>query len=357
MQTTDIGPCTHKPPGSSLQSRAVPVHNESPGGGRVHPVTAVFAFCVGGLCTALDRRHHLVFQLSLHARIPLPLNRSRRKKVPNTMPIPDHRISDRTSFQSTTGSPRDTAALYFHKQLDPVYDSALLVAGDFLPEPHLYTNISDGKVVGLLAALRSQCGSNELLPSQPQRLDIYAPIFGSPGSSANFDKLRDDLIAAATAFSERVFDTGVDMLRERVRTAQRPLRDYLLALTGASTDWSAQHSLDNLAENVSFAILRDTDIGTIFGIGATLNPSWPYSEDSNADKLLEEITNKIGSSTRLTRQQASSRQRLAARGAEAIASVIEYTENRSNINDDIRSLTILITRCYTWGAAKAALTR
>ncbi|SRR6266567_2350238 len=174
----------------------------------------------------------------------------------------------------------------------------------FFARPHLYTNISDRKVVELLAKLRSQCGSNELLPSQPQRLDIYAPIFGSPGSSANFDKLRDDLIAAATAFSERVFDTGVDMLRERVRTAHRPLRDYLSALTGSSTDWSARNSLDNLSENVSFAILRDPGIGTVFGIGATLNPSWPYSEDSNADKLLEEITNKIGSSTGLTRQKA-----------------------------------------------------
>ena len=273
------------------------------------------------------------------------------------MPIPERRISDRTSFQDTTASPRDTAALYFHKQLDPVYDSALLVSSDFFARPHLYTNISDRRVVELLAELRSQCGSNELLPSQPQRLDIYAPIFGSPGSSANFDKLRDDLIAAATAFAERVFDTGVDMLRERVRTAQRPLRDYLLALTGASTDWSARNALDNLSENVSFAILRAPDIGTVFGIGATLNLSWPYSEDSNADKLLEEITNKIGSSTGLTRQQASSRQRLAARGAEAIASVIEYTENRSDTADDILSLDILIRQCYTWGAAKAALAR
>jgi hypothetical protein len=149
----------------------------------------------------------------------------------------------------------------------------------------------------------------------------------------------------------------VEMLRERVRTAHRPLKDYLLALTGDSTDWSARNSLDNLSENVSFAILRAPGIGTVFGIGASLNPSWPYSEDSNADKLLEEITNKIGSPTGLTRQQASSRQRLAARGAEAIASVIEYAENRSKADDDIESLNILITQCYTWGAAKAALTR
>jgi hypothetical protein len=163
------------------------------------------------------------------------------------------------------------------------------------------------------------------------------------------------LIAAVTAFSERVFDTGVDMLRERVRTAHRPMKDYLLGLTGDSTDWSARNSLDNISDKVSFVILRNKGIGTVFGIATEPKSSWPYSEDSNADKLLEEIASKIDPSSGLTRQSASNRQRLAARGAEAIASVIDYTENSSNPKDDIASLNILITQCYTWGAAKMAL--
>ena len=271
------------------------------------------------------------------------------------MPIPQRRIRDRESFQSATESPRDTAALYFHKQLDPFYDSALAISADLFGRPQLYTNISDPDVVRILATLRSRCGSDELLPSRQQRMDIYVPIFGPPGSSANFDKLRDDLIAAATAFSERVFDTGVEMLRERVRTAHRPLKDYLLGLTGDSTDWSSRNPLDNLSERVSFVILRAPGIGTVFGIGTSPRVSWPYSEDSNADKLLEEITGRVDPSSGLTRQQASNRQRLAARGAEAVASVIDYTENSDDPDDDIASLNILITQCYTWGAAKKAL--
>ena len=240
------------------------------------------------------------------------------------MPISQRRIRDRESFADTTGSPRDTAALYFQKQLDSFYESALAVSMDLFARPQLYTNISNGegdkdKVVRLLATLRSRCGSDELFPSREQRMNIYAPIFGPPGASANFDKLRDDLIAAATAFSERVFDTGVDMLRERVRTAHRPLKDYLLGLTGDSTDWSARNPLDNISDKVSFVILRNKGIGTVFGIATEPSSTWPYSEDSNADKLLEEIASKIDPSSGLTRQSASNRQRLAARGAEAIA--------------------------------------
>jgi hypothetical protein len=186
-------------------------------------------------------------------------------------------------------------------------------------------------------------------------MEAYSPVFGPMGSSADFDRLRDDLIAAATAFSERVFDTGVDMLRERVRTAHRPLKDYLSGLTGASTDWTLHSSLDNLAENISFPILRSPQVATVFGIGTAPKQSWPYSEDSNADKLLEEIKVRIHPSGGVTRQEASNLQRLATRGAEAIAAVLDYTENSADPDDDIASLNVLITACYTWGAAKKAL--
>lgn len=275
------------------------------------------------------------------------------------MAIPQRRISDRQSFVDVTARPRDTAALYFFKQLDPYYESALAVAVDLYARPQLYTNLpgadADG-VARLLATLRSRCGRDEYLLSKEQRMEAYSPIFGPMGASADFDKLRDDLIAAATAFSERVFDTGVDMLLERVRTAHRPLKDFLSGLTGASTDWTARQSLNNLAENVSFSILRTQEVAAIFGMGTAPQPSWPYLEDSYADKLLEEIKLRIAPFGGLTRQEASNLQRLAARGAEAIASVLDYSEQDSaDLDDDVNSLKTLITACYTWGAAKRAL--
>ena len=58
----------------------------------------------------------------------------------------------------------------------------------------------------------------------------------------------------------------------------------------------------------------------------------------------------------LTRQQASNLQRLAARGAEAILAVLDYSQqNSADLNDDKESLNVLITACYTWGAARKAL--
>jgi hypothetical protein len=271
------------------------------------------------------------------------------------MPIELRRISDRETFESATTAPRDTAAIYFYKQLDPVYDSVHQISLDLFARPQLYTNLNSSEIVTTLASLRARLGYDERLPSPDQRAQVYVPIFGSPGASDNFDKLRDDLLAAATAYAERVFDTGVEMLRERVRTAHRPLKDYLLGLTGDSTGFSARTALPNLAEAVAFSVARTPGICTIFGIGTAPRPSWPYAEDSNADKLLEEITNKIAPGSGLTRQQASNRQRLAVRGAEAIAAVIDYAENSNDREDDIASLDILITQCYTWVAARIAL--
>jgi hypothetical protein len=274
------------------------------------------------------------------------------------MAISPRSIEDRQTFLDATASPRDTAAIYFFKQLDPYYESALAVAKDMFARPQLYTNLPGSgadRGARLLATLRSRCGQDEYFPSKMQRMESYSPIFGPMGSSADFDMLRDDLIAATIAFSERVFDTGVDMLRERVRTAHRPIKEFLTGLTGASTEWTAHDSLDNLAENISFQILRTPEVAAIFGIGTPPRPSWPYSEDSNGDKLLEEIKHRIDPSVGLTRQEASNLQRLAARGAVAIASVLDYSENKSaDPADDIESLKVLITACYTWGAAKRA---
>jgi hypothetical protein len=271
------------------------------------------------------------------------------------MPINMRRIDDRKSFSTATAAPRTTSAMYFYKQLDPFYDMACAVAKDLFDRPHLYTDLNDPNMAKTLAILHSRKGTDELIPSPERRLEMYSPVFGPPNISTNFDKLRDDLIAAATAFSERVFDTGVDMLRERVRTSHRPLKDYLLGVTGDSIEWTVLNPLSNIAENISFTILRSPGIGTIFGIGTPPKASWPYTDDSNADKLLEEISSKLSPETGLTRQQASNRQRLAARGAEALTAVIDYTEDSAKPDDDIASLKVLITQCYTWGAAKKAL--
>ncbi|SPL95829.1 unnamed protein product [[Actinomadura] parvosata subsp. kistnae] len=283
-----------------------------------------------------------------------------------------------------TAAPHDAAALYFYKQVDSYVELAYWVSDDLFRRPHLYTRFTEAQrpgedpkpavkaakdkadtdywqaresdIVALLAALRSRTGSDEFALSHEQRLQVLSPIFGEPGETNDFDRLRDDLIAASTAYAERVFDTGVEMLRERVRTAHRPLQNYLTGLTGASSAWSAHRAFPRLTENITFRILRHASIASVFGVLSAPSQDWPYAADANGDKLIEQISLHRDKETgALGRQAASNLQRLAARGAEALAAVIDYTENSEDPADDVASLDVLITSCYTWGAARNAL--
>ncbi len=212
----------------------------------------------------------------------------------------------------------------------------------------------------ILANLHAEYGSNEFLPSTTQRDEIYLPIFGrgagySTDEEGDFPRLRDQLINAAATFAERVFDTGEDMLRERVRTTHRPFKEYLIGLQGDSVQWSRGFALPKLTEDVSYTILRNKGVAGVFGINKPPSGSWPYTEDSNGDKLVEEISKQLmwagqPKDMYITREHSSNLQRAALRGAEAIATIIDFQETLGN-----DELDLLITRCYTWGAALMSL--
>jgi hypothetical protein len=290
----------------------------------------------------------------------------------------NHKISDLNSFNEETRDPHQVAGLYFYSVLDCLVDLAHKVSYDFFRKPHLYMDLeptqpnpTDSRPKQLkagtnptlsftLAKLYAQYGSNEFLPSTAQRDEIYLPIFGRTADSStdeegDFPRLRDELINGSAAFAERVFDTGVDMLRERVRTTHRPFRDYLIGLQGDSVKWSREFALPQLTEEVSYTILRNKGIAGIFGIDKPPSANWPYTEDSNGDKLVEEISKRLVWADQpedmcITREQFSNLQRLALRGAEAIATVIDFQETLGN-----DELDLLITKCYTWGAALMSL--
>ena len=150
------------------------------------------------------------------------------------------KISDLNSFNGVTGDPHQVAGLYFYSVLDCLVDLAYKVSSDFFKRPQLYLDlgpIPPPANVGptfssILAKLHTRYGSDEFLPSAAQRDEIYLPILGrdagySTDEEGDFPRLRDELIQAAAAFAERVFDTGAEMLRERVRTTHRPFREYL----------------------------------------------------------------------------------------------------------------------------------
>ncbi|RVX40774.1 hypothetical protein EDD27_3199 [Nonomuraea polychroma] len=268
-----------------------------------------------------------------------------------------HRINSRKSFEQVTAGPYEVSALYYYQSLDCLVDLAYRIAEDFFARPHLYTNVGAGRggrpLAPSLARFHARYGTHEKLPSKAHREAIFAPIFGAPGGATDFQRLRNELVEASAAYASRVFDEGVEMLRERVRTTHRPFKEYLRGLNGDSLRWSAEEALSEITESVSYRILRSDGIVAVFGIAQRPRDEWPYVEDSNGDKAVEQISRTLAgratdssSQSWISREAISNRQRTALRGAEAIAAVLEYEESMPN-----DKLIALITACYTWGAA------
>jgi hypothetical protein len=278
----------------------------------------------------------------------------REAREKGASPPVNHRIRDLESFNAVTGETREIAGLYFYDVLgNPLIDIALEVSRDFFRRPQIFTESGDPPVAPLLATLGARLGSEENFPSREQRAAIFSPLFGEyddGNSEADFPRLRDELIQAAAAFAERSFDTGVGMLRERVRETHRPFKEYLVGLQGASTSWSRNDALPTVTEARAFPILRSKAVSSAYGIPIPPRTTWPYAEDSNGDKLVEEISKRSawtdGATPALTREVFLNRQRAALRGAEALATIIDFDEGGSD-----EELDLLITKVYSWGAA------
>jgi hypothetical protein len=277
----------------------------------------------------------------------------------------NYRIRDEDSFDAATREPRQIAGLYFYLQLDFLVECAYRVGQDFFRRSHLYSALKEKTPAGQrtiapdLARLRARCGSDERIPSQEQRDDIFLPVFGQSSSGAvngeaDFPRLRDGLIEAAAAFAERAFNDGVEMLREAVRSSHVPFKDYLTSVQGDSLVWSTDDALSGVARELAYPILRNRGVRAVFSINAPPEPQWPFIEDSNANKLIEEIGKQLLMPTdpqpAITRQVVSNRQRAALRGAEAIATILDFSAH-----DTDEDLDLLITKCYTWGSALKSL--
>jgi hypothetical protein len=277
-----------------------------------------------------------------------------RAREKGESPQANHRIRDLESFNDVTSGTREIAGLYFYDVLgNPLIDVALEVSRDFFLRPQIFTESGDPPIAPLLASLGARLGSDERVPSREQRAAIFSPLFGAYGdgnSEADFPRLRDELTQAAAAFAERSFDTGVGMLRERVRETHRPFKEYLIGLQGASTNWSRTEALPTVTEGRAFSVLRSKAVSSAYGIPIPPRNAWPYTEDSNGDKLVEEISKRStwanGATGALTREGFLNRQRAALRGAEALATIIDFDEGGSD-----EELDLLITKVYSWGSA------
>jgi hypothetical protein len=268
-------------------------------------------------------------------------------------------IVDWKSFDRRTSAERAVAGLLFYKELDCLIDLAYSVSLDFFDRPQLYRDVPDD-VVRDLTELRARYGYREDFLSGEQRHEILAGVFGGDeGTSGppsgvlvstadSFPALRDQLLAAVAAFVERVFNTSEQMLRAAVRVMHVYLKDYLQDVTGASVRWSRTVGFPAITTR-SYRILRDPQIAGRFGVNREPGPDWPVAVDANGSKLVEQIsgTPMRVQSEHISRGLFNDKQQLALRGAEALATIIDYGGEL-----DASSVDLLITKCYTWYAAR-----
>jgi hypothetical protein len=135
--------------------------------------------------------------------------------------ILDQSVVEIASFNQRVQGPRRVAGLYFYTILDCLVDLAYSVSCDFFKRPRLYTNLAVDGQAKTIAELHARYGSDERFLSKAQRFGIYEPMFGhrldgSIDGAHHFQRLAHELIKAATAFAERQYGTGEDMLREAI---------------------------------------------------------------------------------------------------------------------------------------------
>jgi hypothetical protein len=290
----------------------------------------------------------------------------------------DRVIINVKSFERVTAHPHEIAALYYYLALDCLVDLAHKVAQDFFARPELYVDLEptrdsdqpgkglDKGIVGQLARLHARYGCDEYVPSQTQRDAIYAPLFGQTAEVAaaaplaglgQLGKLRNDLMAASAEFTQRIWDTSEGILRAAVNTSHWQFKRWLIGLQGDSIRWSRSYPFPEITDRMAYPILRNRGVAGVFGIASKqIDPRWPYTEDDNADKVIEKISwhfcSKEASdkpAIALSRESFGNRQRTALRGAEAIAAILDYDERDSEEQQDR-----LIRKCYVWATALQA---
>jgi hypothetical protein len=264
-------------------------------------------------------------------------------------------IVDWASFDRRTSGKRAVSGLLFYKELDCLIDLAHCISLDFFDRPQLYRDVGDD-VVRDLTELRARYGYREDFLSREQRHQILTGIFGADEDALgadSFSALRDQLLAAVAAFVERVFNTSEQMLRAAVRIMHVYIKDYLQDVTGASVGWSRTVGFPAINAR-SYRILRDPQIAGRFGVNREPGIDWPVAVDANGSKLVEQISGTLMrvQTEHISRGVFNDKQQLALRGAEALAAIIDYGGG-----PDAASIDLLITRCYTWYAARGRVLR
>lgn len=246
--------------------------------------------------------------------------------------------------------------LYSIWTLDALVEIGYAISVHFITRPQLY--LSDD-IPDAIVDLRMAWGTDARFPNTAQRLALMTPIFGrsdglAPDAStgtAPFHVARKKLVDACIAFSERAVDTGIAMLKDRVRSALVPLRAHFDAMAelgnaGKSLRLTATLQMGPVS-NTAVSILLSPDVAKVFSVSPA-DAKWPFnSTDPNGAKLIESAGAQLplGQEYKLGYTKFILLQRVAQEGERALIRVINVNPE----SDD--DLLTLISQVYTWGTS------
>lgn len=261
--------------------------------------------------------------------------------------------------EATKGKPaRSIAAaeLYELWTLDCVVDVAQAISLDFVARPRHYRRVSD-RTAAVLEQLKARLGHDPDWPDGAQRAAIFGAVFGSGNGdrSAQFHQASAGLRAAAAAFAERTFDTGVAMLRQRFRDSVIALRAHLSTLDGQAVDLGLRQTRAIFERARS--VFADPQVAATFGLPPAPKGDWPLAGvyDGDGAYLVEEVSQLLRPESRnpSPERRFVVRQRVATYGR---ATLIGVADDSHDWDSDDR-IDSLIANAYSWMAAALDLER
>lgn len=245
---------------------------------------------------------------------------------------------------------KQIGAMYQKSIYDWLIDIARGLSQDMANRPELYQKLSSNTIEQLFSLHR--LGFDPLFPDKAERQRLYQRIFGtldsvgSRNDGSPFQNARKLLFDAASGFAENAQAVGFPMHRARLRSSIIPAKKHFESIAGSALN-AIEIRLDSVF-SVATSLIREPEIGTVFGISSGVSSEWPL-RDSNitGSKLIERITTTLPAVLQkpITSEIFIRLQEIGKYGERSLRTILD----ESSLESDDEVLDSLTSDLYTWG--------
>ncbi|MFD4433719.1 hypothetical protein [Nocardia sp. NPDC058497] len=255
-----------------------------------------------------------------------------------------------------SGCKHTISTMYERWALDCVIEAAQGIASDFVSRPRQYSRVSEPTAT-ILQNLWYLSGADPGHPDLTKRERIFEPLIGgSDGERADqagqFHADAAALRDRANDFTNRVFSTGEENLRQAVSDAAVTFRSYLGTLVENSVVRLGNQQTRSIFD-AAVVVLLDQTVCGVFGRTPASQINWPVGGtfDSAGAQVIEAVTTALQTGAGIVSQsQFIVIQRIGFLGAGTIDSVLDADLTATEDLEQLIQLT------YSWKASRDALT-